>query len=123
VLIVQVRDYAELRQRYGRFLAERALRRVASAMEDAMRSTDFLGAYGEDGFAAILVEADEEAAENARERYLTLLEQLDVAPANVPGLTLSFACGVATAGEDLSTPQELLAAAHAAATQPLTKAA
>ncbi len=113
LLIVRVDGYAEVRRWHGRFLAERALRRVAATMEDAMRATDFLGAYGEDGFAAILVEADETAAENARKRYLATLEKLDLLKANLPGLELHFSCAVATMKKGGSTPEELLAATEA----------
>lgn len=112
LLIVRVDDYAEVRRRHGRFLAERALRRVAATMEDAMRATDFLGAYGEDGFAAILVEADETAADNAKNRYLATLEKLDLSRANLPGLELHFSCVVATMKKGGSTSEELLAAAE-----------
>jgi diguanylate cyclase (GGDEF)-like protein len=112
LLIVRVDDYGELVRRHGRFLAERALRRVAATMEEAMRATDFLGAYGEDGFAAILVEADETAAENARNRYQATLGKLDLSRANLPGLELHFSCVVATMKKGGSTPEELLGAAE-----------
>ncbi len=112
ILIVRVDGYAELRRRHGRFLAERALRRVASTMEEAMRATDFLAAYGEDGFAAILVEADQTAAQNAKIRYSATLAALDLSRANLPGLELHFSCAVATMKEGGSSPEELLAAAE-----------
>jgi len=112
VLIVRVDGYVEIRRRHGRFLAERALRRVAATMEDAMRATDFLGAYGEDGFAAILVEADETAAANAKKRYSDTLQKLDLSRANLPGLELTFSCAVATMKQGGSAAEELLAAAE-----------
>lgn len=112
LLIARVDGYTALRRQYGRFLAERALRRVAAAMQEAMRATDFLGAYGEDGFAVILVEADEQAAENARSRYLATLAKLDLSRANLPGMELQFSCAVATMTSGGSTAQDLLAAAE-----------
>jgi GGDEF domain-containing protein len=81
-------------------------------MEDAMRATDFFGAYGEDGFATILVEADEIAADDAKSRYLATLEKLDLSRANLPGLELHFSCAVATMRKGGSTSEELLAAAE-----------
>ena len=112
LLIMRADGYAEAHRRYGRFLAERALRRVAATMEEAMRATDFLGAYGEDGFAAILVEADEVAADKAKTRYLAVLEKLDLSRANLPGIELHFSCAVATMRKGGSSPEELLAAAE-----------
>lgn len=112
LLIVRVDEYTALRRRHGSFLAERALRRVAATMQEAMRATDFLGAYGDDGFAVILVEADETAAENARKRYLATLEKLDLSRANLAGLDLHFSFAVATMKQGGSTSEELLAAAE-----------
>jgi diguanylate cyclase (GGDEF)-like protein len=110
LLVVRVQDYGELRRKHGRFLAERALRRVAATMEDAMRATDFLGAYKGDSFAAILVEADEKAADLARNRYLSTLAKLDLDRANLPGLNLGFSCAVATMPIGGSTTEELFSA-------------
>jgi len=111
VLLVRVDGYAELRRRHGRFLAERVLRRVAATMEDAMRATDFLGAFKDDGFAAILVEADETAAENAKSRFLGALAKIDLPKANLPSLDLSYSCAIVTMEKGGSTAEDLLAAA------------
>jgi diguanylate cyclase (GGDEF)-like protein len=112
LLIVRVEGYDDLRRSHGRFLAERALRRVAATMEEAKRATDFLGAYKDDGFAALLVEADERAAELARERYLATLAKLDLARANMPGLDIAFKCAAATMRPGIATAEGLLASAE-----------
>ncbi len=112
VLVVRVDGYAELRRRHGNFLAERVLRRVAATMEDAMRATDFLGAFKGDGFAAILVEADETAAENAKSRFLTALDDIDLPRAHLPGLDLNYSCAIVTMGNGGSTADDLLVAAE-----------
>jgi len=111
VLLVRVENYGELRRLHGRFLAERILRRVAATMEDAMRATDFLGAFNGDGFASILVEADETAASNAKSRLLATLAKIDLQKANLPELKLAFSCAVVTMEKGGSTAEVLLAAA------------
>lgn len=110
VLLLRVENYQDLRSRFGRFLAERALRQVAGAVEDAMRTTDFLGAFNVDGFAAILVEADATAAERARERLSSALAE--VKPPT-PDLQLQLAYATATLSDDGATAEELTAAAEA----------
>jgi diguanylate cyclase (GGDEF)-like protein len=111
LLLVRMDSYGELRRRHGRFLAERVLRRVAATMEDAMRATDFLGAFKDHGFASILVEADEVAASNAKSRLLATLGNIDLLRANLPGLDLQFSCATVTMEKSGATAEDLLAAA------------
>lgn len=113
VLLLRVVNLAELRARFGRFLAERVLRQVAGRLADAMRDTDFLGASGEEGLAAILVEADSEGARKAEERLLTNLRALQLPHAELPDLRVELACATATLPEDGASAEELAAAAEA----------
>jgi diguanylate cyclase (GGDEF)-like protein len=111
ILLARLEDYPGIRARLGRFLAERLLRQVGGAMEVAMRTTDFLGAFQVDGFAAILIEADAAASERAKDRLLTALSGLSLAPANLPHVDLRLACATASVPDDGTTPSELIAAA------------
>lgn len=112
ILLLRVLNLEELHTRYGRFLAERVLRQVAGRLADAMRDTDFLGACREDGFAAILVEADQEGAERAEERLLAGLDKMKLPHADLPGLHVQLACATATLPEDGDSAEELLAVAE-----------
>lgn len=112
LLQLRLGNLQELHERYGRFLAERVLRQVAARLADAMRDTDFLGASGDDGFAAILVEADRAGARRAEERLLAGLESLQLPNADLPGLQLELAYGTATLPDDGSTAEELMAVAE-----------
>jgi diguanylate cyclase (GGDEF)-like protein len=113
ILLLRVENITHLRANYGRFLADRVLRQVAGQLDDAMRDTDFLGAFGEDGFAAILVEADRDGARRAEERLLRGLAEVTVPNADLPELTARFACATATLPDDGATAEELIAAAEA----------
>lgn len=111
VLLVRVLNLQELQTRYGRFLAERVLRQVAGRLDDAMRDTDFLGASGDDGFGAILVEADEDGAEVAEERLLVGLGEMDLPHGDLPDLEIRLGWATATLPQDGETPEELTATA------------
>lgn len=112
VLLLRVVNLNSLYNRYGRFLAERVLRQVASRVTDAMRDTDFLGAYGDDGLATILVEADQEGARIAEERLVSNLSGLELPYAELPDLNVELVCAAATLPQDGASPEELTAIAE-----------
>lgn len=112
ILLIRLKNYHDLRARYGRFLAERLLRQVAGAIEDTMRDTDFLGAFKDDGFAAILIEADQPAAQRAQERLLRGLASVTLSHAQLPDLSIELACATASQPADGETAPELQTAAE-----------
>ena len=113
VLLLRVLNLEELRRRYGRFLGDRVLRHVAHRLEDAMRHTDFLGASQENGFAAILVETDQDAAERAEERLSAALHTMKLPHTDLPDLQIELAYATATLPQDGESAEELVAAAEA----------
>jgi diguanylate cyclase (GGDEF)-like protein len=113
VLLLRVLNIDELRARYGRFLGDRILRQVAGRLEGAMRDTDFLGASQENGFAAILVETDEDGAERAEERLSAGLQEMSLPHTDLPDLRIELACATATLPQDGESAEELVAAAEA----------
>jgi diguanylate cyclase (GGDEF)-like protein len=112
VLFLRIQNLPELRSRYGKFLTEGLLRQLGSKFAEAIRDTDFLGAYREDGFATILVEANQNGAQIARERLLSSLDSINLAEAELPDLKLRLACATATLMLDGSNAEELIAAAE-----------
>jgi len=112
VLLLRVENVQELRTRYGRFLTERLLRQIGVTMEETIRYTDFLGAYNDDGFAGILVEADQAAAKRARERMLAALEKVGLPRADLPDFHLELSCATATLAVDGEAGPDLIAAAR-----------
>jgi len=122
ILLIRLDNYHDLRARFGRFLAERLLRQVAGVLEDTMRDTDFLGAFKDNGFAAILIEADGEAAQRAKERLSRGLSDVTLPHAQLPDLRLDLTCATATVPEDGETPQDLASAAEGRLAPPETEA-
>jgi diguanylate cyclase (GGDEF)-like protein len=112
VLLLRVQNFQDLRLRFGRFLAERLLRQIGATMEETMRYTDFLGAYNDDGFAGLLVEADQASAARARDRVLEALANVSLPQADLPDLRLDLLCATATLALDGETGEELTAAAR-----------
>lgn len=107
VLVVRLRNLGEIRARYGRFLAERALRQLANHLSEEVRNTDFLGAFQDDGFACILVESDAGGAELARVRLLNAVKSRQLF-SNLPDADVQLACATASLMADGETTDQLL---------------
>ena len=111
IMVLRLLNLLELRTRYGRFLTEQVLRQMGSRLADTMRDTDFLGAFQEDGFASILVEADLAGAQRAKERLLDNVGTMNLLRADLPDLEIDLACATATLPADGETAEELMASA------------
>jgi GGDEF domain-containing protein len=109
---LRIQNLADLHSRYGKFLTEGLLRQLGAKFAEAIRDTDFLGAYREDGFATILVEANEKGATIARERLLDSLESINLPDATLPGLRLGLLCVTSTLMSDGKTAEALIDAAE-----------
>lgn len=112
IMLMRIQRLDELRARYGRFRTEQALRQVGGLLSDAMRDTDFLGAFQDDAFATILVEADHDGAIRARERLRANVEALKSAYGDLSDLGVQLDCATATLAADGETAEELAAAAQ-----------
>lgn len=113
IMLLRVDNFHDTRARYGRFLAERLLRHVGGELETAMRDTDFLAAFRDDGFAAILVEADPSQAHLARQRLTRGLHDIQLPNAELANMDVQLSCATATMPDDGDSPEELAAAAEA----------
>lgn len=111
ILLVRLANLQEIRAQLGRFLADRLLRTIGAILSDQIRGSDFLGAYGEDGFALIMAEADAEAAAQAAQRLLPIASSAQLEGSATPTPHLHYA--TATFPEDESTVEALIAAAEA----------
>lgn len=119
VLVLRVANLEDVHERFGRFLAERLLRRLGAILSEQIRSSDFLGSYREDGFAVIMAETSAEAASQAAGRLLPLVLRADPEWAEGPQPDLRY--GVAAFPEDGSSPDSLLAAAEARLAPPVVE--
>lgn len=112
IMLLRLANQHALRLRFGRFLADRVLRQIGGRLADTMRDTDFLGAFHDDGFAAILVEADEAGARRAQERLLESVNSIRLPDADLPDLAIDLAYATAVVPLDGETAEDLMAAAE-----------
>jgi diguanylate cyclase (GGDEF)-like protein len=96
---------------HGHPAADRALQEVSTVILGCVRTTDTAYRYGGEEFCVILRETTGDEGMVFAERVRMRIEQRFVAD-GMPGITASF--GVASFGEDASTPRTLLEAADAA---------
>jgi diguanylate cyclase (GGDEF)-like protein len=110
ILLMRVANFQEVRAQLGRFLADRLLRRIGAILSEQIRGSDFLGAYGDDGFALIMAEANAAAAAEAAQRLMPMTSSVQLEGGGTPTPHLYY--GTATFPEDGSTVEALIAAAE-----------
>jgi diguanylate cyclase (GGDEF)-like protein len=112
VLVVDMDDLKTLNDRYGHQAGSLAIQTVANCLRRVVRGSDCVARFGGDEFVVVLKHADRAGAQIVINRLQEMLaeEVLSLAPE----ATLKVSVGVAIAGEDGFTSEELLAAADAA---------
>jgi diguanylate cyclase (GGDEF)-like protein len=111
VVMLDVDHFKAFNDSHGHPTADKALQEVAAAILGCMRTTDTAYRYGGEEFCVILRETSGEDGVIFAERVRLRIEQR-FASGGMPGITASF--GVASFGEDATTPRTLLEAADAA---------
>lgn len=113
LLIIDVDDFKRINDTYGHPAGDAALKKIAQAMQAALRATDLCARYGGDEFMVILPETTKEAARNVAEHLRAAVEGLHFQAAGneVP---LSLSIGTATFPEDAADLTALIAAADGA---------
>lgn len=112
VLVVDMDDLKSLNDRHGHQAGSLAIQTVANCLRRVVRGSDCVARFGGDEFVVVLKHADRAGAQIVINRLRQMLAAHELASA--PGVTLSVSVGVALAGEDGTTSEELLAAADAA---------
>jgi diguanylate cyclase (GGDEF)-like protein len=109
VLLADLDGFKEVNDRLGHAVGDEVLRRVARAMEAALRTEDLLGRYGGDEFVAVLPGTNGEGAREAAERLRQAVLALDlgIAPLGFPD-PLALSVGVATFERKQSDPSDLV---------------
>lgn len=103
VVYFDVDHFKEVNQKQGHRGGDLMLKMVAEALQTVLRKGEILGRYGGDEFL-LVVAADLSYAANLVERAVVVVRLWT---------RLSLSAGVARAGEDGTTPEELIAAADA----------
>ena len=111
LLLIDIDKFKEYNDTYGHGSGDTALRKVAHALEDALRRAgDTVARYGGEEFAAVLPYTDAEKAREAADQIMQAVKALEIEHKSspvAPHLTLSI--GVATANPNkAATPASLL---------------
>lgn len=98
LLIMDLDEFHEVNERYGREAADEILRHVATIINQSVRSLDYPVRYGGKEFAVLLPETNEMGALIAAERLRMELEEQIILPMVRP-LTASFGVATYVSGE------------------------
>jgi diguanylate cyclase (GGDEF)-like protein/PAS domain S-box-containing protein len=102
VMLLDLDDLKQVNDRLGHLTGNRALKRLAAAMGEQCRATDLVARYGGDEFAVVLIDSDQQMAEQVAQRIETSLRN----DGGEPPITVSI--GIAVYPNDGRTAQDLL---------------
>ncbi|MFQ5585650.1 MAG: diguanylate cyclase [Thermodesulfobacteriota bacterium] len=109
LFIIDIDDFKAFNDRYGHLAGDEALKRVAHAIRDAVRSIDVVSRLGGEEFSAILPYTTKTAAYVIAERIRRGVEEVRFMGENIPpDQWLSISLGVAEFPVDANTIDELI---------------
>lgn len=96
LLLLDIDRFAEIASLLGAAATDTALARVADALSDGVRASDFVFRVGDEQFAVLLVDSDRSAAADVAEALRQALEQLVLRSTGELAPQLTASIGVAT---------------------------
>lgn len=114
VLAVDIDDFKAINDKRGRIVGDAAIKTVALALAEALRTSDALGRVGGEEFAVFLPNTDEYRANYVAEKLRKTIEELNFGVGGVP-VFLRVSIGIAEINHDVhKTPDDMLRAAEVA---------
>lgn len=111
VLLIDLDGFGRINDRYGRSAGDAALVQVADRLTEAVRANDLIARLGDDEFALVCEDADEQSAQGILERIDTAVRLVAESEPRFAGLAANV--GLAWRSADHRDPDELLSAADA----------
>jgi len=105
VLLLDLDDLKRINDRLGHLAGNKALKRLAKVTKEQCRATDLAARYGGDELAVVLIESDQDMAQQVAERIETHVREDQEEP------RISVSIGMAIYPADGRTAHELLEAA------------
>lgn len=113
LMIIDVDSLTLIKDQHGWDVGDQILKRLAESLNSLKRTADFLARVGEDGFAILLPETNQEQGQLAAERVQRMVAELS-GPEAATDVEFSVSIGVATLlGED-DTAEAMFARAEEA---------
>jgi diguanylate cyclase (GGDEF)-like protein/PAS domain S-box-containing protein len=94
VLIVDIEDFKKIIEKYGRYEGEKAIKRIADIVKGQIRQVDSAYRYGEQEFAVILPDTENDEALNVAERIRDGFEMRNFSPLMDERLMLTVSIGI-----------------------------
>ena len=115
LLMVDVDHFKKVNDSYGHAVGDEVLMAVADRLSRHLRSFDTVARWGGEEFVVIMPEAETRVAMAVAERLRTKMSEQPVTVRHAVGkLNVTVRIGVAIAGDDITTPDDLLRAADSA---------
>ena len=111
VAMVDVDHFKRINDQYGHAEGDRALRVIAQALVDAVRTADVVCRYGGEEFCLILPDTDVEQAEQLALRVLEAVPAACLASSIAGGMRISVTIGIACSPEDGTDVDALMSVA------------
>lgn len=110
LVMIALKNFTAINETYGHHEGDRLLARAAGILNATVRDVDITARYGDNEFAVILPETDEDASLKAGERIFAALSQLTVSGEGMEN-PIAVSVGIAALSENISTKKDLLKAA------------
>jgi two-component system cell cycle response regulator len=115
LLMVDVDHFKKVNDSYGHAVGDEVLMAVADRLSRHLRSFDTVARWGGEEFVVIMPEAETRVAMAVAERLRNKMSEQSITVRHTVGtLNVTVSIGVAIAGDDITTPDDLLRAADSA---------
>jgi len=114
LIMIDIDHFKAYNDTYGHLVGDEVLRMVAQVIRSCLREVDVVGRFGGEEFGVLLPDTDEGGADFVAERIRMMVQRLDLGRPSSPlgGLTISL--GLACAGGQRLTVEELIRQADTA---------
>jgi len=107
LVIIAIKNLCAINKTFGHNEGDRILARTAETIRDIIRDVDIPARYGDNEFAIILPESDEDAAGIVVRRIQNAMEEISLKSSG-DGLHLILSCGIAALSYRIQTREDLL---------------
>jgi diguanylate cyclase (GGDEF)-like protein len=107
LMVLDIDHFTTLNDTYGHELGDEVLRSFAKCCLSHLRSIDHFARFGGDEFFALLIQSDQDEAEEIAERLRASVETMEI-PIDGGKLNTSVSIGLITTADDKYSVEELI---------------